>query len=33
VYTKDALSDVARALPYVAAGAALVAGVRRWRAA
>jgi short-subunit dehydrogenase len=33
LYTKAALSDVARALPYVAAGAALVAGVRRWRAA
>lgn len=33
VYTQAALSDVARALPYVAAGAALVAGVRRWRAA
>jgi short-subunit dehydrogenase len=33
VYTTAALSDVARALPYVAAGAALVAGVRRWRAA
>jgi hypothetical protein len=33
LYTKAALSDVTRALPYVAAGAALVAGVRRWRAA
>ena len=33
LYTKAALSDVARALPYVAAGAALAAGVRRWRAA
>lgn len=33
LYTKAALSDVARMLPYVAAGAALVAGVRRWRAA
>ena len=33
MYTKAALSDVARALPYVAAGAAFVAGVRRWRAA
>jgi short-subunit dehydrogenase len=33
VYTKAALSDVARALPYVAAGAALAAGVRRWRTA
>jgi hypothetical protein len=33
VYTKAALSDVARVLPYVAAGAAFAAGVRRWRAA
>ena len=33
VYTKAALSDAARVLPYVAAGAALVAGVRRWRTA
>jgi short-subunit dehydrogenase len=33
LYTKAALSDAARALPYVAAGAALVAGVRRWRTA
>jgi short-subunit dehydrogenase len=33
LYTKAALSDVTRALPYVAAGAAIVAGVRRWRAA
>jgi len=33
LYTKAALSDVARALPYVAAGAALAAGVRRWRSA
>jgi short-subunit dehydrogenase len=33
LYTRAALSDVTRALPYVAAGAALVAGVRRWRAA
>ena len=31
LYTKAALSDAARALPFVAAGAALVAGVRRWR--
>ena len=31
LYTKAALSDAARALPYVAAGAALAAGVRRWR--
>jgi short-subunit dehydrogenase len=33
LYTRAALSDLARALPYVAAGAALIAGVRRWRAA
>jgi short-subunit dehydrogenase len=33
LYTRAALSDVARALPYVAAGAALAAGVRRWREA
>ena len=33
LYTTAALSDLARALPYVAAGAALLAGVRRWRAA
>ena len=33
LYTKAVLSDVTRALPYVAAGAALVAGVRRWRVA
>lgn len=33
LYTRAALSDVARALPYVAAGAALAAGVRRWRSA
>jgi short-subunit dehydrogenase len=33
LYTKAALSDVARALPYVAAGAVIAAGVRRWRAA
>lgn len=33
IYTKAALSDVARALPYVAAGAALAAGVHRWRSA
>jgi short-subunit dehydrogenase len=33
LYTKAALSDVTRALPYVAAGAAIVAGMRRWRAA
>ena len=29
---KAALSDVARVFPYVAAGVALAAGVRRWRA-
>ncbi len=33
LYTKAALSDVARALPYVAAGAVFAAGVRRWRTA
>jgi len=33
LYTQAALSDVARVLPYVAAGAALAAGVRRWRSA
>jgi short-subunit dehydrogenase len=32
LYTRAALSDVARALPYIAAGAAVAAGVRRWRA-
>src|SRR6185436_15594201 len=32
-YTRAALSDVTRALPFVAAGVALAAGVRRWRAA
>src|SRR4051794_24855240 len=33
VYTKAALSDTARVLPFVAAAAVLAAGVRRWRAA
>ena len=32
-YTKAALSDTVRMLPFVAAGAVLIAGVRRWRAA
>ena len=32
-YTRAALSDVTRVLPFVAAGVALAAGVRRWRAA
>jgi len=32
-YTKAALSDVTRVLPFLAAGVALAAGVRRWRAA
>jgi short-subunit dehydrogenase len=32
LYTKAALSDVARVLPYVVAGAAVAAGVKRWRA-
>ena len=30
-YTKAALSDTVRVLPYIAAGAVLIAGVRRWR--
>ena len=30
-YTKAMLSDVTRALPFIAAGIALAAGVRRWR--
>jgi short-subunit dehydrogenase len=30
-YTKAALSDITRALPYVAAGLAVAAGVRHWR--
>jgi short-subunit dehydrogenase len=30
-YTKTMLSDVTRVLPYVAAGVALAAGVRRWQ--
>jgi hypothetical protein len=33
VYTKAALSDVTRVLPFVAAGLVVAAGVRRWRAA
>lgn len=33
MYTRAALSDAARVLPFVAAAAALAAGVRRWRAA
>jgi hypothetical protein len=32
-YTTAVMSDVARVLPYVAAGVALAAGVRRWRSA
>ena len=32
-YTTAVMSDVARVLPYVAAGMALAAGVRRWRSA
>src|SRR3954468_24831824 len=32
-YTKAALSDTGRVLPFIAAGAVLIAGVRRWRAA
>ena len=32
-YTKAALSDTVRMLPFVAAGAVLIAGARRWRAA
>jgi len=31
MYTKAAMSDVTRALPYLAAGAMLAAGVKRWR--
>jgi short-subunit dehydrogenase len=33
VYTKAALSDTARVLPFVAAAAVVAAGIRRWRAA
>jgi hypothetical protein len=32
-YTRAALSDVTRALPVIAAGVVLYAGVRRWRSA
>jgi short-subunit dehydrogenase len=32
LYTKAVMSDVTRALPYLAAGAMLAAGVKRWRA-
>jgi short-subunit dehydrogenase len=32
-YTRAALSDTVRMLPFVAAGAVLIAGARRWRAA
>ena len=32
-YTRAALSDFTRVIPFVAAGLALAAGVRRWRAA
>jgi short-subunit dehydrogenase len=32
-YTSAVMSDVARVLPFVAAGVALAAGVRRWRSA
>ena len=32
-YTKAALSDITRALPFVAAGVVFAAGVRRWREA
>lgn len=32
LYTKAVLSNVTRAIPFVAAGAALVAGVTRWQA-
>jgi short-subunit dehydrogenase len=31
IYTKAVMSDVTRALPYLAAGALLAAGVKRWR--
>ena len=31
VYTRTKLSNVARVLPFIAAGAVLAAGVRRWR--
>jgi NAD(P)-dependent dehydrogenase (short-subunit alcohol dehydrogenase family) len=31
IYTKAVMSDVTRALPYLAAGAMLAAGVKRWR--
>jgi hypothetical protein len=33
IYTEARLSSVARALPYIAAGAVLAATARRWRAA
>jgi hypothetical protein len=33
VYTKAALSNTARVLPFVAAAAVVAAGIRRWRAA
>ena len=32
-YTRAVMSDVTRALPFIAAGVALAAGVRRWRSA
>lgn len=31
IYTKAVMSDMTRALPYLAAGAVLAAGVKRWR--
>ena len=31
IYTKAVMSDVTRALPYLAAGAMLAAGLKRWR--
>ena len=31
IYTKAVMLDMTRALPYLAAGAVLAAGVKRWR--
>jgi hypothetical protein len=31
LYTKAAMSDVTRAMPFIAAGAMLAAGMSRWR--